>query len=405
MGKARTNAVEEFEKELEPFLKYVGEKKAQDLSSLSVKEVVEEIRERRRRVMNDFGKESLKPGFFGGLARGALEMSLMQLMGDQLGKECCAVLTSGLEGDTTVEQNAVLYGVAHGEAEMDAFVEKFGHRTVNEMELAEPRWREDQSYLEQMMGVYRLPTAKSPEELHRVNKVRRQEAEAGLPEKLAEWGGSSQLEEFRDLIGEAQTLLPYRETGKHYLMMGYEVIRLGIMELARRWDLGRDTFFLRFDELERFEAERDALMEKVEKRKVRWQSVRRLEHPHVVDSNEIDNLGLPEEIEAASEYKADALAAGVVVGRAHIVFDPKEAGELGADCILVCPSTDPGWTALFASIKALIVERGGALSHGAITARDFGIPAVACPDATKKITEGMSIRVDGNQGRITVLEE
>jgi pyruvate,water dikinase len=124
-----------------------------------------------------------------------------------------------------------------------------------------------------------------------------------------------------------------------------------------------------------------------------------------VDSNEIEKLGLPEEIEAASEYKADALAAGVVVGRAHIVFDPKKAGELGSDCILVCPSTDPGWTALFASIKALIVERGGALSHGAITARDFGIPAVACPDATKKITEGMSIRVDGNTGRITVLEE
>ena len=405
MSRARPFAIAAFQKAVVPYLEYVKQKRAQDLTGLSTKEVIDEIVARRMRVLNDFGKEAMKPNFFAGMARAALEASLIQLMGDELGKQYCAVLTSGLEGDSTVEQNIMLFNVAHGNADMESFLEKFGHRTVNEMELAEPRWREDQSYLEQMMGVYRLPTAKSPEELHRLNKVRRQEAEEALPEKLAEWGGSSQLEEFRDLIDEAQTLLPYREVQKHYLMIGYEVIRLGIMELARRWDLGKDVFYLQFDELERFETDRDALMEKIEKRKVRWQSVRRLEHPRVVDSNEIEKLGLPEEIEAASEYKADALAAGVVVGRAHIVFDPKEAGELGSDCILVCPSTDPGWTALFASIKALIVERGGALSHGAITARDFGIPAVACPDATKKITEGMSIRVDGNQGRITVLEE
>ena len=100
-----------------------------------------------------------------------------------------------------------------------------------------------------------------------------------------------------------------------------------------------------------------------------------------------------------------ALAGGVASGTAKIVFDPKEAGDLGQDAILICPSTDPGWTALFLNIRGLIVERGGALSHGAITARDFGIPAVTCPDATKRIKAGAAVRVDGNRGRITLIDE
>jgi pyruvate,water dikinase len=73
--------------------------------------------------------------------------------------------------------------------------------------------------------------------------------------------------------------------------------------------------------------------------------------------------------------------------------------------MLVCPSTDPGWTPLFLHARGLVVERGGVLSHGAIVARDFGIPAVACKDATKLIPDGCTIRVDGNRGQITIVEE
>ena len=101
--------------------------------------------------------------------------------------------------------------------------------------------------------------------------------------------------------------------------------------------------------------------------------------PAVIDSAELQQLGLPREYASAAELKSEAVAAGLAVGTARVVFDPCEPRDLGDDYILVCPSTDPGWTPLFVNARGLVVERGGVLSHGAIVARDFGIPAVVCP--------------------------
>jgi len=297
----------------------------------------------------------------------------------------------------------MLHHVANGIATLEDFIENYGHRTVGEMELAEPRWREDATYLERMAASYRKRSARSPEELHDANAERRRTAEAELPETLAHWGGSAMLEEVREALTEAQTLLPYREIGKHYLMMGYELIRGAIMELSRRWDLGRDVFFLHLDELSRYESARGALDEAIAQRKIRWQSAQRLVHPDLIDSAELDDLGRPKAVDEATERDAQPLAPGVVEGTMRIVFSPDEADDLPEDCILVCPSTDPGWTALFTNICGLVVERGGMLSHGAITARDFGIPAVACPDATRLLESALRLRVDGNIGKITVL--
>ena len=260
------------------------------------------------------------------------------------------------------------------------------------------------AYLEQMLSAYRHDGALSPLTRHEENARRRQEAERDLPRILARWGGSSFLEDVHRELNDAQRLLPYRELGKHYLMMGYELLRLALVELARRWDLGRDLFFLRLDELERFESERDRLLGEIARRKIRWQSARRLDLPDLVDSEELEHLGLARTFEAAEELAGDAVASGVATGPARIVHDPAQAGDVGTGYILVCPSTDPGWTALFVNAAGLVVERGGTLSHGAIVARDFGIPAVVCPDATRRIPDGALIRVDGNRGRITILD-
>ena len=83
-------------------------------------------------------------------------------------------------------------------------------------------------------------------------------------------------------------------------------------------------------------------------------------------------------------------------------MDPGQITNLGQDYILVCPSTDPGWTPLFVNARGLIVERGGVLSHGAIVARDFGIPAVVLEGATQILTDGSILDLDANHGTIIV---
>jgi pyruvate,water dikinase len=387
---------------LPPYLDYVRGKRAEDLSKMETPQVCAELRDRCRRVLDDFGKESLKPGFFGAVAFTELRGLLMQLMGDDEGSRLACTLTMGLDGDTTVVQNQLLYRVARGEAPMEQFLEAYGHRTVGEMELSEPRYRENPHQLDTVLKS--MSHSNFSPDLHHQNAHHRGEVEKKLPGLLAKWGGSSFYEQIETSLRQTQKLLAYRESGKHYLMMGYELIRLTILELARRWDLGREIFFLHLDELDRFEAERDALLETAKQRRIRWQSLQRLDMPDVIDSRDLDRLGLPQQYENTSELKGEAVSAGVSTGTARIVFDPRDPRDLGADYILVCPSTDPEWTSLFVNARGLLVEKGGVLSHGAIVARDFGIPAVVCPGVTKRITDGSKVRVDGNRGIIHLME-
>ena len=404
--RARADALRRVVHDVLPgYLAWIDEKRAQDLAALSTAALVAELRARISRTLDDFGPESLKPGFFGGLARAELEKLLVQVLGDDKGREMTELVTSGLPGDTTFDQNSLLWRVSEGSATMEEFLARYGHRAAGEMELAQPRWREDASYLAKVAASYRRPGSRAPDDLHKANTARRLAAECDLPALLEAAGASSLREDVLSAMREAQALLPWRETGKHYLMMGYETIRACLVELARRWDLGRDVFFLTLDELDRFEADRATHAAAIGKRKVRWQSAQRLLLGEVIDTNELDALGRPRTVADSREFKGLGLAPGLAEGDVRIVVRPDEAVDLPEDCILVAPSTDPGWTALFASIRGLIVERGGVLSHGAITARDFGIPAIACHDATRLLEGAKRVRVDGNHGTITVLDE
>ncbi|MBM4032309.1 MAG: hypothetical protein FJ291_11035 [Planctomycetes bacterium] len=405
MRKARARALAAFDEDALPRLRaYLDEARRLDLTALPTPQLLEELRRRIAYVLDDFGKESLKPGFFGGMAQAALSALLSQLMGPERGGDLTRQLTTGLEHDTTVEQNILLYRVAQGQTTMAEFLDAFGHRAVNEMELSVPRWREDTDYLERMQQSYRRPGVEPPEERHAKQAAARKEAEAQLPAVLAEWGGASLYERLLPDLKDAQQLLPHRETGKHYLMMGYETIRAALVELSRRWDLGRDLFYLHLDELDGFEARRDELAEAIAERKLRWRSAQKLSMAFVVDSERLEALGHPQARAGGARLAGCPLASGAAKGVARIVFDPQAAGDIGTGYILVCPSTDPGWTPLFVHARGLVVERGGVLSHGAIVARDFGIPAVVLESATQLIPDGATVEVDGGTGAIALLE-
>jgi len=404
--KARAAARDAFENQAVPRLRaYLDEARNLDLSKLPTPELLAELRRRIAFVLDDFGKESLKPGFFGGMAQAAVAALLTQLMGPEKGADLTRRLTTGLEHDTTVEQNVLLYRVAQGDATMAEFLDRFGHRAVNEMELAQPRWREDSDYIERMKQSYTRPGVEPPEERHAKQAAARRKAEAELPAALAEWGAASLHERLLPDLRDAQALLPYREAAKHYLMMGYETIRAALLELSRRWDLGRDLFFLHLDELDGLESRRTELAEAIADRKLRWKSAQKLSMAFVVDSEHLEQLGHPQTKAGGAKLDGCPLASGAAKGVARIVFDPQTAGDIGTGYILVCPSTDPGWTPLFVHARGLVVERGGVLSHGAIVARDFGIPAVVLESATQLIPDGKTIEIDGSNGAIALVEQ
>jgi pyruvate,water dikinase len=99
------------------------------------------------------------------------------------------------------------------------------------------------------------------------------------------------------------------------------------------------------------------------------------------------------------------VSAGVVEGRARVVLRPQDA-ELQDGDILVAPFADPAWTPLFSAVRGIVLEIGGVMTHGAVVARELGLPAVAgVDDATRLISDGKHIRVDGSQGVVELIRD
>ena len=129
-----------------------------------------------------------------------------------------------------------------------------------------------------------------------------------------------------------------------------------------------------------------------------------LEVPPVVFGDDLEALGRPLPPPAgAEELTGIPLSAGVAEGPALVLTEPIAMPE-EAGYILVCPSTDPAWVPLFLNACGLVMESGGTLSHGAIVAREFGLPAVAgLPGVQKRIRTGQRLRVDGSRGTVSVI--
>ncbi|HXX93269.1 MAG TPA: PEP/pyruvate-binding domain-containing protein, partial [Planctomycetota bacterium] len=392
---------------LPAFGQYVAHARTRKLADLDDAQVIGEIAERERVALNEFGPEFLKPGFLAGYYHGRLVSTLELVLGATDGRALVAKLLAGLEGDKTVESNIALYRAARGEATLEAFLAEYGHRAVNELELSEPRWSEDPSYPKQRIAQFAHAGGVSPVELHERKKKERAEAELLLG-KLLETGGAASLEkEVREDLAGAQTHMPWRETCKHHFIQGVALVREATEVLAERWDLGKDLYFLRRGELPRWKAERSRLEAEIKDRKLRWNAYQRIEAPEILRGRDLGALGREEKRSSSADgvFGGTGLAAGVGTGPARILRSPSEAGDLGQGYVLVCPTTDPSWTPLFVHAAGLVVERGGMLSHGAIVARDFGIPAVVLPGATKIIPEGRSVRIDGNKGRVELVGE
>jgi pyruvate,water dikinase len=126
--------------------------------------------------------------------------------------------------------------------------------------------------------------------------------------------------------------------------------------------------------------------------------------PQVLFSDDLEAIGREIEVSAADALQGVPLSAGTAEAPALVLLEPTRAAPPAEPYILVCPTTDPAWYPLFVKARGLVMETGGVLSHGAIAARELGLPAVAgLPEVHRRVRTGQRLRVDGATGRVNVL--
>lgn len=340
-----------------------------------------------------FARESLKPTVFADYHWNALVEMLRPKMGEEKAEAAVRELSLGARAVEGEDYASAIQALAAKRLSRDEFLQAFGHRATNEMELSQPRWSEDPAAVDQLLAT-QAGHGRFAESSH-ADIVKRVRTEAKL--------GGPHYDAFLRHVNGLRTYLGLREAGKHYLLMGCAVIRRALVELDRRLKLNGGIFFLTPEELKSGHSPEE-LQSRIASRRKRRQTELSLEVPAVLFSDDLDAIGRPAPPPARGDkLEGIPLSAGVAEGPALVLKEP-QAAPPGDGYILVCPSTDPAWVPLFVKAKALIMETGGVLSHGAIVAREFGLPAVAgLPGVTARLKTGQRVHVDGGRGIVTVV--
>ena len=305
--------------------------------------------------------------------------------------------------------------------ELDAYLAAFGHRSAGELELIEPRWSDDPALL---LKTFRSHVS-NPAPVTAAERMDRQvrgrlEAEREIDKRLTAHWWERVFPVRRALVRYftkwAQRYTPLRENPKFHLLRVVQEQRRILLTLADRLvDRGvlrepTDIFFLFNDELERLvRSQRDALTigrlrSRIRRRRAQY-AIYSEEIPAAVwGSGPRDAPPAPSRASATELLSGLSASMGVAQGTARVATTPEEASDLAAGEILVAKFTDPGWAPLFPLAGAVVTEIGGMLSHGAIVAREFGIPAVVnVRAATQRIATGQQVRVDGAAGTVELL--
>ncbi len=293
-----------------------------------------------------------------------------------------------------------------------AFLSKYGHRAVAEIDIGMPRWSDDPTHILGVLANYlRLENGSlSPDAVFARGAADAEKVIESLVQR-ARQSGRLRAALVRFALGRARELAGVREMPKYYIVMALAAVRREIARIgaelaqAGRIDRAGDVFFLDFADVRAAIRGGDVRPRVAARRQEYEMEMRRRHIPRVLLSDGTEPEALVTANAGAGGLTGTPASAGSVTGVARVMFDPVGA-HLEPGEILVAPSTDPGWTPLFLTAGGLVMEMGGANSHGAVVAREYGIPAVVgVPDATRRIVNGQRITVDGASGTITLLPD
>ena len=308
---------------------------------------------------------------------------------------------------------------AAGQA-LDAFMQRYGSRGLGEIDIGRPRWREQPQHVIQTLQSYLTIT--DPEQAPDVVFARGADAADAAVVQLAaairsQKRGWIKARLVRWAARRYRALGGMREAPKFLVVRIFDIVRQALLasadEFVRAGLLSHpdDILFLTIDELHEIAREQDisAAMRAAiaQRRTLRVVEMRRTRIPRILLNDGCafyDGLHIPQEGDE-NGLRGSPVSPGVVEGPARVVFDPHTT-RLQPGEILVCPGTDPAWTPLFLAAGGLVMEVGGMMTHGAVVAREYGIPAVVgVHQATTRLKTGQRLRVDGGSGVIEILSE
>ncbi|MEU4392150.1 rifamycin-inactivating phosphotransferase [Kribbella sp. NPDC023855] len=311
-----------------------------------------------------------------------------------------------LDGLTEVE------GGPEALAAIQAFLAKYGMRCVGEIDITRPRWSERPTTLVPLLlGNVRNFEHGAAERRFEQGRQEALKKEQDVLARLRDLpDGEQKAEETKRMIDRARTFTGYREYPKYAMISRYFVYKLALLGEADRL-VGAgvlrerdDVFFLRFEEFREAVRTHEVDYGLIQERKDAFESYQALTPPRVLTSDGESVTGTYRR----DDLPADALvglpvSAGTIEGRARVILDMAEADIEPGD-ILVTAYTDPSWSPLFVAIEGLVTEVGGQMTHGAVVAREYGLPAVVgVENATRLIQDGQRIRVNGTDGYIEIL--
>ncbi|CRK83319.1 phosphoenolpyruvate synthase [Neobacillus massiliamazoniensis] len=293
-----------------------------------------------------------------------------------------------------------------------AFLNKYGMRCAGEIDLTRSRWSEKPTTLVPLI----LINIKNfePNASNRKFEQGRLEAskkEQELLDRLKQLPDAEQkAKETKRMIDLIRNYIGYREYPKYGMINRYFVYKQALLKEAEKLvqegviHEKEDIYYLTFEELREVVRTNKLDYQIISKRKDEYKLYEKLTPPRVITSDgeiitgEYNRENLP-----AEAIVGLPVSSGVIEGRARVILNMKDADLEDGD-ILVTSFTDPSWTPLFVSIKGLVTEVGGLMTHGAVIAREYGLPAVVgVENATKLIEDGQRIRVHGTEGYIEIL--
>jgi pyruvate,water dikinase len=295
---------------------------------------------------------------------------------------------------------------------IQAWLDKYGMRCAGEIDITRPRWSECPITLVPLIlaNVKNFEPGEAKRRFEKGRQRARQKEHELLERLRALPDGEQKAHDVKRKIDTLRTFIGYREYPKYGMMSRYFVYKQALMEEAERLVQSRvirereDIFYLAFDELR--DVARTCRVDEslIGRRKNAFEAYRLLTPPRVLTS---------EGEAVAGAYRRDDFPAGALVGlpvsagtaegRARVILDMAEA-DLEAGDILVTAFTDPSWTPLFVAVDGLVTEVGGQMTHGAVIAREYGVPAVVgVENATRLIRDGQRIRVHGTEGYVELL--